>query len=124
MRAYDIAKHTTLVGKRCLGGIRTLGGIWQTVWLEGRTSHMRSGWSPMWLTRRSPLSCKCRWQQPVSTIQVRSHDNAFSTVEVKRALLAGSQPVHFTVNVPSPQLVCRSPPFMRLMSNSNRQVAV
>ncbi|MEZ4681556.1 MAG: hypothetical protein R2932_45820 [Caldilineaceae bacterium] len=110
VRAYDIAEATTLVGKQVPWWYTHSSGIWQTVWLEGRApSHITA-------IRLEPnvadetVTAKLQVQVAAAgeyTIRVRSHDNAFSTVEVKRALRRQpTGPLHGQRAIAS-TLVCR-----------------
>ncbi len=115
VRAYDIAEATTLVGKQVPWWYTHSSGIWQTVWLEGRApSHITAirlepNVADEMVTAKLQVHAA---QTGEYVVRLRSHDSAFPAVEVKRTLRAGSQPVHFTVNVPSPKLWSVESPYL------------
>ena len=115
VRAYDIAEATTLVGKQVPRWYTHSSGIWQSVWLEGRApSHLTAiRIEPDVAQAVATVKLTAQIAQAGSyQVRVRSHDRAFATTTVSRDLRAGEQPIHFTVNVPSPQLWSPESPYL------------
>ena len=115
VRAFDIAEASTLVGKQVPRWYTHSSGIWQSVWLEGRApSHITNiRIEPQVARQEATVKLKVQAAQAgLYTVRVRSHNNAFPTLEVQRELRTGEQPVHFSLPVPNPQLWSPESPYL------------
>lgn len=115
VRAYDIAEASTLVGKQVPFWYTHSSGIWQTVWLEGRTpNHITAVQiSPDVAGKRATAAITVAAGQSGSALlRIISQNGDFDTVEISANLKAGENRLDAEISLSDVKLWSPDSPYL------------